>query len=217
MTAFVAAVAVVGGLSADVDAHSDVEFTLPTEGASVAEPITEIAIGFTQPVTLIGPGFEVLDPQGNLVVPFVVTDDDQVFRLQIDPPMGGGDVGVRYEVTAQDGHVISGSFSFTVSVPAPTTAPTTAPATTPTTTLPVTTAPPSSTAPEAAPATAPVGSTVAPAATIDPIPSTPAPPTSAAPDDAADDGDNTGLYIAIALALAVGAIGFLGIRRSAIR
>ena len=63
-------------------AHTEFDFSLPTNGAAVGEPVTEITVGFTEPVTLFGPGFEVLDPQGNLLQPFVVTDDNMVFRLQ---------------------------------------------------------------------------------------------------------------------------------------
>ena len=123
-------------------AHTDVDFTLPTDGAVVGEPVSEITVAFEDPVTLIGPGFEVLDPQGEITAPFVVTDDDMVFRLQIDPPIGGGDAAVRFEVRAEDGHTISGGFSFTILADAPTTtiAPTTIAPTT-TTTEPVTTEP----------------------------------------------------------------------------
>jgi methionine-rich copper-binding protein CopC len=122
-------------------AHTELDFTLPTDGAAVGEPVTEITVGFTEPVTLVGPGFEVLDPQGNLSQPFVVTDDDIVFRLQIDPPIAGGEVGVRYEVTSEDGHIVAGSFSFTIAALLPTTllpSPTTT--TNTTSTAPVTTA-----------------------------------------------------------------------------
>jgi methionine-rich copper-binding protein CopC len=110
--------------AAPVGAHTDFDFSLPTDGATVGEPVSEVTVAFTLPVTLVGNGFEVLDPQENLLQPFAVTDDDTLFRLQFDPPLAGGTVGVRYTVTAEDGHTLSGSFSFTVSVdlPAPTTA-----------------------------------------------------------------------------------------------
>ena len=109
------------------DAHTDFDYSVPTDGASVGEPVSEITVAFTQPVTLVGNGFEVFDPQQNVLQPFAVTDDDAVFRLQFDPPLAGGPVGVKYSVTAADGHVLSGSFSFTVSVdlPPPTSPPVT--------------------------------------------------------------------------------------------
>ena len=109
-------------------AHTELDFTLPAEGTTVGVPLSEISIGFTEPVTLVGNGFEVLDPLGNVLQPFAVTDDDMVFRLQLDPPLVGGAVGVRYEVTSQDGHIVAGSFTFTVAAePPPPTAATTAP------------------------------------------------------------------------------------------
>ena len=117
---------VVLAVPAAVSAHTALDFTLPTDGATVGEPVSEITVGFTEPVILVGQGFEVFDPQGDIIVPLAVTDDDQVFRLQLDPPLGGGDVGVAYEVRSQDGHVVAGAFSFTVGVPAPTTTPATA-------------------------------------------------------------------------------------------
>lgn len=105
-------------------AHTDFDFSLPTDGASVGEPVSEVTVAFTSPVTLVGNGFEVLDPQENVLQPFAVTDDDTLFRLQFDPPLAGGTVGVRYTVIAGDGHTLSGGFSFTVGVdlPPPTTA-----------------------------------------------------------------------------------------------
>src|SRR5690606_5129400 len=102
-------------------AHTQFDYSLPTDGAAVGRPVTEITVAFTEPVTLVGNGFTVFDPQENIVEPFAVTDDDMVFRLQLDPPLAGGEAGVRYEVAAEDGHVLSGGFSFTVSVDAPVT------------------------------------------------------------------------------------------------
>ena len=192
-------------------AHSDIDYTLPTDGASIGEPLTEVTVAFTEAVTLVGPGFEVLSPQGEILVPFVVTDDDQVFRLQIDPPMGGGDVGVRYEVTAQDGHVISGGFSFTVSVEAP--APTTTAAPAPTTQAPVpTTAAPAPTT--GAPTTTAAPSTAAPA-TTQPVVDEQAEAVEAEPvaaesadvvaTDDDDDGSNAvGIFLAIVIAGVLG-------------
>jgi len=94
-------------------------------------------------VTLVGAGFEVIDPQSAIRAPFAVTDDNMIFRLQLDPPLAGGAAGVSYAVTAADGHVLSGTFSFTVpETPeqvASTTSPTAPP---PSTAASVTTAPP---------------------------------------------------------------------------
>lgn len=179
-----------------VSAHSDLDFTLPTHGAAVGEPVREITVGFSDPVTLVGPGFEVLDPQGNILTPFVVTDDDMVFRFQLDPPIGGGEAAVRYEVRSEDGHTISGEFSFAISADAPTTVP--APTTTP---APATTAVPDSTAAPTTLATTTTASTttaVSAGTTVPPF------------DD--DAGSPTGVYLAIAVAVVVAAGAFVFIR-----
>jgi copper transport protein len=44
----------------------------------------------------------------------VTTDDGKLFRLAFEPPLEGGEVGVRWSVRAGDAHPIEGSFSFTV-------------------------------------------------------------------------------------------------------
>jgi copper transport protein len=196
---------------ASASAHTDLDFTLPTNGASVGEPVSEITVGFTEPVTLVGQGFEVLDPQGNVIVPFAVTDDDQVFRLQLDPPVGGGEVGVAYEVRSADDHIVSGSFSFTVSVPAPTST------TTPATTAATTTPPPSTSSPAettAAPTTTDAATTDA--ATTDVTTTLAATSTTGVETTTTDvpDGDDGGsgstwIILAIAGVVVIGASAFL--------
>ena len=108
-----------------VAADAELEFTLPADGTTVNEPVTEISVGFTEPVTLVGNGFEVLTPAGTVLEPFPVTDDDMIFRLPIDPPLAGGPVGVRYVVTDAEGNTIEGSFVFDAAAPLPTDPPTT--------------------------------------------------------------------------------------------
>jgi methionine-rich copper-binding protein CopC len=113
---------------ATAQAHTDFDYSLPADGASVGEPVEEITVAFTLPVTLVRDGFAVLDPQNNELAPVALTDDDTVFRLQFDPPLTGGTVAVKYEVRAEDGHVLTGNFVFVVEAPIQTTVvPTSAP------------------------------------------------------------------------------------------
>jgi copper transport protein len=194
-----------------VQAHTGFDYSVPTDGASVGTPLTEVTVAFTLPVTLVGSGFEVLDPQGNVRLPFAVTDDDTIFRLQFDPPLAGGAVGVRYEVLAEDGHTLSGSFSFTVSVPLP--ASTTA-APTSTAPVPATTAPGVSTTTPAAATTAPVSTAIA-VTTVSPVATTdPTQVTVAVTGSGTESGDqsNSGLFIGIAAGVAVLAAVFLAVR-----
>jgi methionine-rich copper-binding protein CopC len=175
-----------------VAAHTELEFTLPGNGTTVGEPVSEISVGFTEPVTLVGNGFEVLTPDGTVIEPFPVTDDDMTFRLPLDPPLAGGSVGVRYEVVADDGHVLEGSFVFDVAAPAPTTA------TAASTTSPV------------------VVSTSAavsvPATTLGVSATTVTPPATTTTTAADGEGSNRGTVIAVAAAVAVAAAAFLFVR-----
>lgn len=187
-------------------AHTDFDYSLPTDGASVGMPVDEITVAFTLPVTLVGNGFTVLDPQNNELEPFAVTDDDTVFRLQFDPPLAGGTVAVKYEVRAEDGHVLTGNFVFAVDAPVPTTAPPTVP---PTPVPPSTvSSSPSSTA------TATVSPTDAPTTTdANVAPTTPVSvtPTSVDATDG-DGGSGNGMLIVIAAAVALAAGGFVLVR-----
>ena len=96
-------------------AHTSFESSTPANGAELAEPVDEILIAFTNPASEAGDGFVVLDPSGQVRAPTSVsTEDGRVFRLAFDPPLEGGQVGVRWSVRAGDAHPIEGSFSFTV-------------------------------------------------------------------------------------------------------
>jgi len=184
-------------------AHTELDFSLPANGTTVGDPVEEISVGFTDQVALVGNGFEVHDPQGNLLTPFVVTDDNMVFRFQLDPPLAGGVVTVDYHIRALDGDVQEGSFSFTVAaLPATstslaTTAVTSAPATTAAaTTLPAAAGPePATTGPATTgPTTIPV---TAPAAAL--------------PSDGSDDNERTVMFVVL-LGIAAVSAGFLVLR-----
>lgn len=217
--AFTAMIGVLVGVLAmpsAAHAHTDFDYSLPTDGASVGVPLTEVTVAFTSPVTLVGNGFEVLDPQNNVLQPFAVTDDDTVFRLQFDPPLAGGTVAVKYEVRAEDGHVLSGNFVFVVDAAPPTTLP---PTTLPPATVPPDAAEPDADAPEATTTTAPAAVTT----TVPPPDTTQTAPTGdeeAAEVDARAGGvpgsgggnSSGGVIIVIAAAVALGAGGFLLVR-----
>jgi copper resistance protein C len=217
VVAVVAVVAGVVGLLVPTGlawAHTALDFALPAEGTTVAQPVSEISIGFTDVVALIGDGFEVLDPQGNLVVPFAVTDDDTIFRLQLDPPLAGGPVVVSYHVLSLDGHEVEGQVSFIAAAepPPPVTAEPTTPA--------ATTAPPAS----AAFTVAASSSTLVPTSTgptstgpASTGPASTAPETSPAPTAGDGDGDdssdsNRNLLIGAVVAVVLGSAVLLVVR-----
>ncbi len=112
-------------------AHTGFDSSTPADQATVAEPVELVTISFTGPATPVGDGFVALNAEGVLQEPVSVsTVDDQVFTVRFDPPLAGGQVGIRWSVQAADSHPIEGAFSFTVTAPLPTTTPaTTTPAT----------------------------------------------------------------------------------------
>ncbi len=155
-------------------AHTAFESSTPAEGAAFDEPVSLVTIVFTNAATPVGDEFIALTPDGVVqAAASIETVDDKVFSITFDPPLAGGQVGIRWNVRAGDAHPIEGAFSFTVNAPAATT----------TTILTTTTAAPiASTAPaetdaaaapsEAAPAE--VADTSAPAAVVDPVEQPPA-------------------------------------------
>lgn len=208
------AVAGVFGPPSVVSAHTDIDYTLPADGEQAAAPVEEITVAFNDPVTLVGAGFEVLTPAGDVVVPSVFSEDGAVYFLEVVAPLAGGVAAVRYQVAAADGHVLEGGFSFTVpSAPA-----TTAPAVT----VPATAAPATAgaAAPAAVPTTAP--SVIAPAPTTAPttVPPT-ATPIATAPTSAVDgggQGDDDGgggsgvLIVGVVAVVAIAGVAFLLLR-----
>jgi copper transport protein len=163
-------------------AHTELESSTPSAGEVVGEPVSEIRLVFTAAVTPVEGGFEVLDPLGRVRQPDAVTSDGRTQILRFTEPLAGGSVGVRWVVAAADGHLIQGSFAFTVDAPVPTPAPATSAPTSPS---PPTTA---SRAPAAPPATTDVTTTTvtsstAPTTTTSPAPSIGPPPASQEPID----------------------------------
>ena len=112
-------------------AHTGFESSSPSDGASVDLPVSEISLTFTGEAAPAGEGFVVLDPDGAVRVPDEVSSTDNLtWILRFDDALAGGVVGVRWSVAAPDTHPIDGSFSFTITAPAPApVVPTTVPST----------------------------------------------------------------------------------------
>jgi copper transport protein len=167
-------------------AHTAFESSTPAEGAEFDEPVSLVTIVFTNAATPVGDEFIALTPDGLVQAAVSIeTVDDKVFSITFDPPLAGGQVGIRWNVRAGDAHPIEGAFSFTVSAPAATTTTTTILTTT--TAAPTASTAPAETDAAAAPsetASAEVADTSAPAAVVDPVEQ---PPAEAAADTATAD------------------------------
>lgn len=132
IAAFVGLMSALAG-SAPVSAHTGFESSTPADGTTVDQPVDVVTIVFTGEANPVGDRFIALTPDGVVQEPSnIETVDDRTFTVSFDPPLAGGQVGIRWNVQAADAHPIEGAFSFTVSAPAATT---TVATTTPATTL----------------------------------------------------------------------------------
>lgn len=103
-------------------AHTEFESSDPADQSEIDEVLSEMRLTFAGVAEPAGEGFVILDGDGSLRKPTSVSTEDQLtYVLTFDPPLGGGEVGVRWSVAAPDAHPIDGAFSFTVnaSLPAP--------------------------------------------------------------------------------------------------
>ena len=99
-------------------AHTGFESSTPGDEAVLVEPVNEVTIVFTGVAIPVGDKFTALDPAGLLRSPSdVFSGDGKTFVLTFDPPLAGGQVGVRWSVQAPDSHPIEGTFVFTVNAP----------------------------------------------------------------------------------------------------
>ncbi|MEZ5219755.1 MAG: CopD family protein [Ilumatobacteraceae bacterium] len=119
-TAVVALVAITLLAVSPAAAHTGFDSSDPADGSTIDGPPEAITLVFTGPAEPTGTGFEILDGSGALRTPSdASTADGSTWVLRFDPPLDGGQVGVRWMVKAPDAHPIDGSFSFTVTVPSP--------------------------------------------------------------------------------------------------
>lgn len=113
--------------TAPAGAHLRLESSSPAQGDTVRTSLTEIRLTFSQAVEPRYTSFTLLDNMGNAlelgtlepVGPGKVRE--YVYRLQ--HPIVAGDFVVRWKTAGADGHVVSGSFDFSVDVPDAVTAP----------------------------------------------------------------------------------------------
>lgn len=101
-------------------AHTGFSSSTPADGAMVETPVELVSLVFTGEANPVGDGFVALTADGIVQAPVSVqTLDNQLFSLRFDPPLAGGEIGLRWSVQAADAHPIEGAFSFTVTAPAP--------------------------------------------------------------------------------------------------
>ncbi len=112
--------------SAPVAAHTELESSNPPDGDTVVEPVSQISLTFTRPVEPVSDGFVAFDEEGLERTPATVeSTDGQTWLMRYEAPLPTGIIEVYWRVTAADGHILEGTFAFTVlqAVSGPTIAP----------------------------------------------------------------------------------------------
>ncbi|HET7305785.1 MAG TPA: copper resistance CopC family protein [Segeticoccus sp.] len=93
-------------------AHDVLIRTVPADGATVPEPPGAVKLVFEEPPLKLGTEVAVTGPDGAVQQGKPVIDGSTV-RQQLTPGTSAGTYTVDYRVTSDDGHVVSGTFSFT--------------------------------------------------------------------------------------------------------
>ncbi|MEM1335057.1 MAG: copper resistance CopC family protein, partial [Actinomycetota bacterium] len=107
MVAVCSALAVIAMLIAPsrVAAHTDFVSSTPSADETVDRPVDGITLRFSGSMTPIEDAMVVLDPSGQTRSPDqIVQPDAATLVLRFEPPLAGGEVGVRWGISSGDGH-----------------------------------------------------------------------------------------------------------------
>jgi copper resistance protein C len=102
--------------AAPASAHDELISTDPAAGSTVATVPSVVVLTFAEPPLTLGLGVDVTGP-GGTVSSGAPTLSGSVIRQAIRPGGPAGFYTVRWRVTADDGHPVSGSFTFAASAP----------------------------------------------------------------------------------------------------
>ncbi len=115
----VGALLVALALPASAFAHASVEHTVPASRERVAESPRQVLIAFDQQVTALPGGIQVLLQNGkNAAGPTRAVPAKRAIVAAV-PRLPKGPYTIRWKALSDDGHVVSGVFTFGVRVPAP--------------------------------------------------------------------------------------------------
>jgi len=95
--------------------HVIMTSSVPAEDASISVPFSEILVCFNEKVGDKFMALVVVDESGDRfdkgAINLVVKDDDVCFEKSLEP-LATGVYWVRYRAQSDDGHVVSGKYSF---------------------------------------------------------------------------------------------------------
>ncbi len=94
-------------------AHADLASSTPAEGAVLNESPASIDLEFTEPVAVANGAIRVFDTDANRIDEGVVDVSGRVAALSL-PTLDEGSYAVTFRVTSNDGHPVSGAFTFQV-------------------------------------------------------------------------------------------------------
>ena len=97
-------------------AHDELISTDPAPSSTVATVPSAVTLTFAEPPLTLGMGVDVTGPAGS-VSTGAPTLSGKVVRQAVQPGAQAGSYTVRWRVTADDGHPVSGSFTFVASAP----------------------------------------------------------------------------------------------------
>lgn len=97
-------------------AHSNLETTKPTNGETVTEELQTIELNYSSNIE-DGSNFKVLASDGSEMAIESLTINDGVLTGTLAAPLPNDNYTVKWEIISQDGHPLSGSFTFTMNGP----------------------------------------------------------------------------------------------------
>ena len=124
LSLFLACVTVVA-MATSAEAHATLVSTSPTDGGTVSASPQQVQLTFDDVVNLGPDAVQVTAADGGREdkADAGVTSDGKTVIESLKPNLGNGIHKVGWRITSDDGHIIDGTFSFKVAVPAPSVAP----------------------------------------------------------------------------------------------
>lgn len=111
---FVCVAVAVSALSALVAAHTKLEKSDPADGATVTTSPKWVQLFFSEKPDIKISKVEITGPSGKVELGPAHSMADKDIMAAIDRPLDNGKYTVSWQTAGKDGHVLKGSFSFTV-------------------------------------------------------------------------------------------------------
>jgi methionine-rich copper-binding protein CopC len=93
-------------------AHTDLVITSPIAGSDVNASQTTISLTFAEPMLIEGAAIVVVDSTGTTLDSPAPTQEGATLSIPWPADLTPGNVTVQWRASADDGHVLSGEFSF---------------------------------------------------------------------------------------------------------